>query len=107
MSMRKRRLLMMVVLAVVLSLLFPHPTYAYIDPGTTGSAFAMLEPFTVVALAFLGFLIRPFRVFIASWAARLRQSHGTGNFAGNQLPGAAQTPEGEQGSEVGSEQHND
>ena len=104
MSMRKRRLLMMVVLAVVLSLLFPHPTYAYIDPGTTGSAFAMLAPFTVVAL---GFLIRPFRVFIASWAARLRGSHGTGNFAGNQLSGAAQTPEGEQGPEVGSEQHKD
>jgi len=105
--MMKRKLSMTVILAVALLLMFPHATYAYIDPGTTGSAFAMLAPFAAVALAFLGLLIRPFRVLVASWAARLRGTDVTSTLAGKQSPGGAPSREGKQGTEAGSEQRKD
>ncbi len=64
--MQKRRILWIVVLSSILSLSFAQPAYAYIDPGTTGSIFGMLAPFIAILLAFLGFLIRPVRVFFVS-----------------------------------------
>jgi hypothetical protein len=64
--MQKQRLLWIVALAGVLLLLLPRPAHAYMDPGTTGSIFALLAPFFTVFLAFLGFLIRPIRRFFAS-----------------------------------------
>ena len=70
--MNKHRLLWIVVLSVMLSLSYTQPVYAYIDPGTTGSVFAMLAPFFAIFLAFLGFLIRPFRMFFISLFAKLR-----------------------------------
>ena len=70
--MRKHRLLWIVVLTAVLLLLLPHPAYAYIDPGTSGSIFALLAPFVAIFLAFLGFMIRPFRRLVASIVAKLR-----------------------------------
>ena len=70
--MKKNRLLWIVVLSVILSLSHTRPVYAYIDPGTTGSVFAMLAPFFAIFLAFLGFLIRPFRMFFISLFAKLR-----------------------------------
>lgn len=49
---------------LLLSLLFSRNAYAYIDPGTTSSVFAMLAPLLSMFLVFLGFLFRPFkRVF--------------------------------------------
>jgi len=70
--MKKSRLLWIVVLSVLLSLSHTRPVYAYIDPGTTGSIFAMLAPFFAIFLAFLGFLIRPFRMFFISLFGKLR-----------------------------------
>ena len=69
--MNKHRLLWIVVLSVILSLSHTRPVYAYIDPGTTGSVFAMLAPFFAIFLAFLG-LIRPFRMFFISLFTKLR-----------------------------------
>ena len=74
--MPKHRLLWIMVLSVSLSLSFSRPVYAYIDPGTTGSIFAMLAPFIAIFLAFLGFLIRPFRMFFISLFYKLRGSSG-------------------------------
>ncbi len=70
--MQKRRILWIVVLSSALSLSFTHPAYGYIDPGTTGSIFGMLAPFIAIFLAFLGFLIRPVRVFFVSLFYKLR-----------------------------------
>ncbi len=74
--MQKQNVAVMALLVLVLLLLFPRPAYAYMDPGTTGSVFAMLAPFIAIFLAFLGFLIRPFRRFIVSILAKLR-GHST------------------------------
>ena len=74
--MQKHNVAVMALLVLVLLLLFPRPVYAYMDPGTTGSVFAMLAPFIAIFLAFLGFLIRPFRRFIVSILAKLR-GHST------------------------------
>jgi len=74
--MKKTRLVWIVVLSVMLSLSYTRPVYAYIDPGTTGSIFAMLAPFFAIFLAFLGFLIRPFRMFFVSLFAKLRGNPG-------------------------------
>ena len=84
--MQKRKLLWIVALAVVFSLLFPRPAYAYIDPGTTGSIFAILAPFIAIFLAFLGFLIRPFRRFFISIVAKLRGKPGAESLASNEQP---------------------
>ena len=70
--MNKHRLMRIVVLAIALLLLFPARAYAYMDPGTTGSIFAMLAPFIAIFLTFLGFIIRPFRRFFSSIIARVR-----------------------------------
>ena len=72
--MKKTRLLRIIVLSVLLSLAYTRPVYAYIDPGTTGSIFAMLAPFFAIVLAFLGFLIRPFRMFFVSLFAKFREN---------------------------------
>ena len=71
-DMRKHRLLWIAVLAAVLLLSIPRPAYAYMDPGTTGSIFVILAPFIAIFLAFVGFLIRPFRRLFASIVARVR-----------------------------------
>ena len=83
-SMRKNRLLWIAVIAVLFSLLIPRPAYAYIDPGTTSSIFAMLAPFVVLILAFLGFLIRPFRRFFSSLFTKLRGSSGAESIASDE-----------------------
>ncbi len=75
--MQKYRLLWVVVLTCLAFLFLPSPAYAYIDPGTTGSIFAMLAPFIAIFLALLGFLIRPFRRFFASMFTRLRRGPTT------------------------------
>lgn len=74
--MRKHRLLWIAALAVALLFSLARPAHAYIDPGTTGSALAMLAPFIAVFLAFLGFLIRPFRRFFSSMSTKLRGNSG-------------------------------
>jgi hypothetical protein len=85
-NMQKRKLLWIVALAVVFPLLFPRPAYAYIDPGTTGSIFAILAPFIAILLAFLGFLIRPFRRFFVSIIARLRGNPEAKSLASSEPP---------------------
>ena len=75
--MRRHRLLLIAVLPSVVFLSLPCPAYAYIDPGTTGSVFAFLAPFLAIFVAFLGFLIRPFRRFIGSLLTKLRGVSGT------------------------------
>jgi len=94
--MRKTRLLWTVILSVVLSLSVTHPVYAYIDPGTTGSIFAMLAPFIAIFLAFLAFLIRPFRVFFISLFARLRGKLGTESQASEEKPESVDSPNDEE-----------
>jgi hypothetical protein len=84
--MQKRKLLWIVALAVVFPLLFPHPAYAYIDPGTTGSIFAILAPFIALLLAFLGFLFRPFRRFFTSIIAKMRGNPGVESPTSNEPP---------------------
>ena len=93
--MQKRRLLLIVVLAAAILVLIPHPAYAYIDPGTTGSIFAIFAPFIALFLAFLGFLIRPFRRFFSSTLAKLRGGTRAESHAKNEQPGLAESPRDE------------
>ena len=86
--MNKHRVIRIVVLAIALLLLFPARAYAYMDPGTTGSIFAMLAPFIAIFLTFLGFVIRPFRRFFASIIARLRGKNKAESDAENEKPAA-------------------
>ena len=97
--MPRRRLLWIVVLAVLLSLSITHPAYAYIDPGTTGSIFAMLAPFIAIFLAFLGFLIRPIRVFFISIFTRLRGKPGDESSASEEQPESIDTTDEEESRE--------
>ena len=94
--MPKRRLLWIVLLAVLLSLSLTRPAYAYIDPGTTGSIFAMLAPFIAIFLAFLGFLIRPIRVFFISIFARLRGNKGADSPASEEQSESVDSPDDEE-----------
>lgn len=84
--MQKYRLSWLVVLSLVVLLSFPRPVYAYMDPGTTGSIFAMLAPFFAIFLTFLGFLIRPFRRFFASIPTKLRGGTKAKSLTGKQQP---------------------
>jgi len=102
-DMQKRRLLWIVVLTAAILVLIPHPAYAYIDPGTTGSIFAMLAPFIAIFLAFLGFLIRPFKRFFASMVARLQGSPGAESVASNEQPASGGSPDDERSREDSSE----
>jgi hypothetical protein len=97
--MPKRRLIWIVVLAVLLSLSFTRPAYGYIDPGTTGSIFAMLAPFIAIFLAFLGFLIRPIRVFFISMFAKLRGNPGSESPASGEQPESVDSTGDEEGRE--------
>ena len=83
--MKIRRLLSVIVLVIALLILLPHPAYAYIDPGTTGSIFAMLTPFIAIFLAFIGFLIRPFRRFFTSMFSKLRNGSEAESPASNEI----------------------
>ena len=94
--MPKRRILWIIILSIVLSLSVTHPVYAYIDPGTTGSMFAMLAPFIAIILAFLGFMIRPFRMFFISLFARLRGNPTTDSEADEEQPESADPPDDEE-----------
>ena len=47
--------------ALVGGLAWPHQAWAYIDPGTTSLIFSGLAPLLAGLLAFLGFLLWPFR----------------------------------------------
>ena len=105
-NMRKHRLLWIVVIAVLFSLLIPRPTYAYIDPGTTGSIFAILAPFIVLILAFLGFLIRPFRRFFASIVAKLHGDSRVESPESNELSSSGGSPDDERSREDSSENLN-
>ncbi|MFC1968118.1 hypothetical protein ACFLVX_01840 [Chloroflexota bacterium] len=87
--MRKQRLLWIVALSLILSLSLTRPAYAYMDPGTTGSIFAMLAPFITIFLAVLAVLIRPFRIFVVSLFAKLRGKLGTESQASEELPESA------------------
>ena len=100
--MQKHKLLWIVALAVVSLLLFPRPAYAYIDPGTTGSIFAILAPFIAIFLAFLGFLIRPFRRFFTSIVAKLRGKPEAKSLASNEQP-VSDPPDEEKSQEDASE----
>ena len=82
--MRKNRLSGIAVLVLATLLLLPHPAYAYIDPGTTGSVFAVLAPFIALFGAFLAFLIRPFRRFVSSLIAKFRRDYGTEPLSGSE-----------------------
>lgn len=97
--MHKNRLIWTVILSVSLSLSFTYPVYAYIDPGTTGSIFAMLAPFIAILLAFLGFLIRPFRMFFISLFYRLRGSSGAASQDVEEPAEVADSPADEEGRE--------
>jgi len=68
--MKKCRLLWIVVLDVAALIWLPHPVYAYLDPGTTGSIFAWLAPVIVIFVGFLGLLLRPVRVLLIRPFAR-------------------------------------
>ena len=50
-----------VVVALAAVLLAPRAAYAYIDPGTTSSLFALLGPLLAIFGAFVGYLLWPFR----------------------------------------------
>ena len=50
-----------VVVALAAVLLAPRAAYAYIDPGTTSSLFALLGPRLAIFGAFVGYLLWPFR----------------------------------------------
>ncbi len=97
--MQKQNVAVMVVLVLVLLLLFPRPVYAYMDPGTTGSVFAMLAPFIAIFLAFLGFLIRPFKRFVVSIVAKLRGGLRAESPADNQQPVSGDAPNSQRGGE--------
>ena len=94
--MSKRRLLWMVVLAAALSLSLTRPVYAYIDPGTTGSIFAMIAPFIAILLAFLGFMIRPFRMFFISLFNKLRGNPEAESEASEEPPESVSSPDDEE-----------
>ena len=97
-NMRKHRLLWIAALAVALLLSLARPAYAYIDPGTTGSVLAMIAPFIAVFLAFLGFLIRPFRRFFSSIFAKLRRSEAE-LLASKEQPSSGGSPDDEKSRE--------
>ena len=101
--MRKHRLLWIVVLTAVLLLLLPHPAYAYIDPGTSGSIFALLAPFVAIFLAFLGFMIRPFRRLFASIVARVRGGSRAEFLASNEQSALGDSPDDDKSRENTSE----
>ena len=73
----------------MLSLSLSSPVYAYIDPGTTGNVFAILAPFIALFIAFLGFVIRPFRLFFTSIINKFQGNPGAEPPAGEgqQEPG--------------------
>jgi hypothetical protein len=84
--MKKRRLVETVVPVILLSIVFPRFAYAYMDPGTTGSIFALFAPFFAIFLAFLGFLIRPVRRFFMSIFAKLRMGAKTESLVSDERP---------------------
>lgn len=84
--MQKHKLLWTMALITVSLPLFPSPAYAYIDPGTTGSIFAVLAPFIAILLGFLGFLVRPFRRFFACLVAKLRGNREPRSPTANEQP---------------------
>ncbi|NQT88616.1 hypothetical protein HQ560_17755 [bacterium] len=47
--------------AVLMVLLVPRPAFAYLDPNTTSSLFAVLAPVIALFGVFLGYLVWPFR----------------------------------------------
>jgi len=91
--MQKHKLLWVVVLTCLLFLFLPHPAHAYIDPGTTGSIFAMLAPFIAIFLAFLGFMIRPFRRFFASIITKLRRGSTAESLTSKEQPAPSDLPD--------------
>ena len=101
--MKKTRLFWIVVLSAAFLLSLTRPVYAYIDPGTTGSIFAMLAPFIAIFLAFLGFLIRPFRMFFISLFAKFRGSPKTKPPASDEQPESGDSPDDEESREKPSE----
>jgi hypothetical protein len=101
--MRKHRLLWIAVLAAVLLLSIPRPAYAYMDPGTTGSIFVILAPFIAIFLAFVGFLIRPFRRLFASIVARVRGGRRVESIANNEQPLSGEPTDDEKSRENTSE----
>ena len=56
----------MVGFALVTLLLVPGQAYAYFDPGTTSSLFAVLAPVIALFGVFLGYLLWPFRFVITN-----------------------------------------
>ena len=95
--MNKHRLTRIVVLVIAFLLLFPARAYAYMDPGTTGSIFAMLAPFIAIFLTFLGFIIRPFRRFFSSIISRFRRGNRVESEDENEKPVPGDLPDGDDG----------
>lgn len=59
---------------LILVLLVPKAAYAYIDPGTTQSLFAILAPLLAIFGVFLGYMLWPFRTALSALFGRGKAS---------------------------------
>jgi hypothetical protein len=55
---------------LLMFVLVPGWAYAYIDPGTTQSLFAVLAPLIAIFGLFIGYLLWPFRKVLGSFFRR-------------------------------------
>ena len=51
-------------LLTITAIFVPHPAYAYLDPGTSGSLFSFFPQFLTIIAVIFGFLVRPFKKLI-------------------------------------------
>jgi len=98
--MRKHMLLRILVPAILVAFLLPHSAHAYIDPGTTGSilsgsVWAVIAPFLAMGVAFLGLMIRPVRMFVASLVTKLLGGSRAKPIGADEPPASGSSPEGE------------
>jgi hypothetical protein len=71
--MNKRSLLLIAGLTCLAFLAFPRFVFAYMDPGSMGSLFAVLAPVIAIILGALAFFLRPVRGFFKSAVTKLRR----------------------------------
>ena len=97
--MRNWKLLWISVMALLAAGFPSHAAHAYMDPGTTGTFFGsiwgMLAPFFALCLVFLGFLIRPVRMFVASAIAKLLGRSTAEPVETDEQPAPGDLPEGD------------
>ena len=86
------RVLTMLVLAC---LLVPNAAYAYIDPGTTQSLFAVIAPLLALVGLFLGYLLWPFRTALSALFRRGKASEDDAAAANGDAAPAEPDPEAE------------